>query len=92
MCVVFPRSLPTVIAVNNIFDCFLCLACALSDWSHLFASGAGVYKIRFEIFSKIIINMVCFVSHENRAAFGLMETNSLSGKTQRLEVRYQPVD
>ena len=69
---VFPRSLPTIIAVNNIFDCSSCLASALSDWSHLFASGAGVYKIRFGKLSKIIINTVCFVLPENRAGFALM--------------------
>ena len=72
MYVVFPRSLPTVIAVNSIFDCSSCLTSALSDWSHLFASGAGVYKIRFGTFSKIVINMSCFVSPENRAAIALM--------------------
>jgi hypothetical protein len=69
--VYFQETYHTVIAVNNIFDCSSCLASALSDWSHLVASGAGVYKIRFGIFCKIVINVMCFVLPENRAAFAL---------------------
>ena len=69
-----PRSVPTVITVSKFFDCLSCLASALSDWSHLFASGAGVYKISFEIFffSKIIVTFMCFVSPDNRAVFARM--------------------
>ena len=51
-----------------------------------------MYKIRFGAFSKIIIDMMCFVSHENMAAFALVQANSLSGKTERLQVRYQSVE